>query len=73
MHLTALDHFVLTVRDLEATCAFYQQVLGMQVRTFGEGRVALHVGSQKINLHQQGQEFEPKAALPTPGSADSAP
>lgn len=69
MHLNGLDHLVLTVRDLEVTCAFYQ-LLGMQVVTFGQGRVALHVGQQKINLHQQGQEFEPKAAEPTPGSAD---
>lgn len=70
MRITGLDHLVLTVRNLEVTCAFYQQVLGMQVATFGNGRTALHFGQQKINLHQQGQEFEPKAASPTPGSAD---
>lgn len=67
--IASLDHFVLTVRDLKATCAFYT-ALGMSVRTFGQGRAALHFGRQKINLHQAGKEFEPKAALATPGSAD---
>jgi catechol 2,3-dioxygenase-like lactoylglutathione lyase family enzyme len=65
-----LDHVVLTVRDIEATCSFYSRVLGMTVMTFGEGRKALAFGSQKINLHQQGKEREPKAHRPTPGSAD---
>ncbi|MBX3082361.1 MAG: VOC family protein [Anaerolineae bacterium] len=68
--LDRLDHLVLTVRDLDATCAFYQRVLGMEVVTFGEGRKALVFGRQKINLHQAGHEFEPKADRPTPGSAD---
>lgn len=65
-----LDHLVLTVRDLEATCAFYSDVLGMEIVTFGEGRKALTFGQQKINLHQAGREFEPKAMQPTPGSTD---
>ncbi len=68
--LARLDHLVLTVRDLEATCAFYERVLGMTREEFGEGRVALHFGRQKINLHPAGGAFEPKAARPTPGSAD---
>ncbi|QBD75119.1 VOC family protein [Ktedonosporobacter rubrisoli] len=70
MHIDSLDHLVLTVHDIEATCDFYTRVLGMQVVTFGHGRKALSYGSQKINLHQRGKEFEPKAAAPTPGSAD---
>jgi catechol 2,3-dioxygenase-like lactoylglutathione lyase family enzyme len=66
-----LDHFVLTVANLERTCAFYVDVLGMTLETFGEGRKALRFGaSQKINLHLRGHEFEPKARRPTPGSAD---
>lgn len=65
-----LDHLVLTVKDMPATCAFYERVLGLQVVNFGEGRVGLSFGSNKINLHQQGKEFEPKAHRPTPGSAD---
>lgn len=65
-----LDHAVLTVRDVDATCRFYERVLGMRVVTFGEGRTALCFGRQKFNLHQAGREFEPKAAAPTPGSAD---
>jgi catechol 2,3-dioxygenase-like lactoylglutathione lyase family enzyme len=70
MKIDALDHLVLTVADIEATCRFYTSVLGMQVVTFGEGRKALAFGVQKINLHQQGREFEPKAQHPTPGSGD---
>ena len=65
-----LDHVVLTVADVEATCAFYERVLGMRVVTFGQGRKALAFGAQKINLHAHGREFEPKAERPTPGSAD---
>ncbi|MEL7170741.1 MAG: VOC family protein [Bacteroidota bacterium] len=68
--IDSLDHLVLTVRDLDATIAFYTEALGMEVVTFGEGRKALHFGSQKINLHRAGHEFEPKADAPTPGSAD---
>jgi catechol 2,3-dioxygenase-like lactoylglutathione lyase family enzyme len=70
MRVVSLDHLVLTVRSVEATCAFYAGVLGMEVVTFGEGRKAPAFGSQKINLHERGKEFEPKAAQPTPGSAD---
>lgn len=65
-----LDHLVLTVSDVEATARFYESVLGMQRVVFGEGRVALRFGDQKINLHQHGQEFEPHAMHPVPGSAD---
>lgn len=68
--LERLDHLVLTVRDVPATCEFYRRVLGMEVVTFGAGRKALRIGRQKINLHQAGDEFEPKARVPTPGSAD---
>ncbi len=70
MKLDSLDHLVLTVRDIDASVAFYATVLGMDVVTFGAGRKALTFGSQKINLHQHGREFEPKALAPTPGSAD---
>jgi catechol 2,3-dioxygenase-like lactoylglutathione lyase family enzyme len=68
--LDSLDHLVLTVADIEATCNFYSRFLGMQVVSFGDGRKALTFGIQKINLHQIGHEFEPKAIRPTPGSAD---
>jgi catechol 2,3-dioxygenase-like lactoylglutathione lyase family enzyme len=70
MQVTSLDHLVLSVRNVEATCVFYERVLGMSVITFGGGRKALGFGSQKINLHELGKEFEPKAGQPTPGSAD---
>jgi catechol 2,3-dioxygenase-like lactoylglutathione lyase family enzyme len=66
----AIDHVVLTVRDVERTLSFYQQALGMRAVSFGEGRRALSFGEQKLNLHQAGREFEPKAQVPTPGSVD---
>ncbi|MDJ0896216.1 MAG: VOC family protein [Alphaproteobacteria bacterium] len=70
MKIDRIDHFVLTVRSIDATVAFYRDALGMEVVRFGEGRVALAFGEQKINLHQAGAEFEPKAETPTPGSGD---
>jgi catechol 2,3-dioxygenase-like lactoylglutathione lyase family enzyme len=70
MHIDRIDHVVLTVRDVDATCGFYSRVLGMRVVTFGAGRKALAFGAQKFNLHEAGREFEPKADKPTPGSAD---
>lgn len=70
MKITHLDHLVLTVRDIEVTSRFYETVLGMEVATFGAGRKALRFGTQKINLHQVGKEFEPKALHPIPGSED---
>lgn len=70
MKVNGIDHFVLTVGDIEVTCEFYSRVLGMQVVTFGNNRKALQFEKQKINLHQAGKEFEPKALNPTPGSGD---
>jgi len=70
MHIEAIDHVVLTVRDLKAATAFYTRVLGMEAITFGDGRHALAFGANKINLHEVGREYEPKAAVATPGSAD---
>ncbi len=70
VRIDRLDHFVLTVKDIDATCAFYSRVLGMEEKMFADGRRSLHFGAAKINLHQQGREFEPKAARPGPGSAD---
>ena len=70
MRIDRIDHLVLTVRSIESSCAFYSRVLGMDVVTFGAERTSLCFGDQKINLHQAGCEFEPKASYPTPGSAD---
>jgi catechol 2,3-dioxygenase-like lactoylglutathione lyase family enzyme len=70
MRINRLDHLVLTVHDIEAAVSFYTRVLGMAETTFADGRKALVFGSSKINLHLAGHEFEPKAAAPTPGSAD---
>ena len=70
--ITGLDHLVLTVARIDATAAFYCDGLGMELRSFGERgeRKALHFGAHKINLHERGREFEPKALHPTPGAAD---
>jgi len=74
MKLSGLDHLVLTVADIAETVGFYQDVLGMESERFtpadGSDRWALKFGVQKINLHQVGVEFEPKAMRATAGSAD---
>lgn len=70
IQIERLDHLVLTVTSIEEACHFYERVLGMQVVTFGAGRKALQFGRQKINLHETGKEFEPKALRPTSGSGD---
>lgn len=68
--IDSLDHLVLTVRSREATLAFYEGVLGMRAEEFGEGRLGLHFGDQKLNVHVAGAEIQPNATAATPGSAD---
>ena len=70
MHIERLDHLVLTVADIDRTCAFYTRVLGMEVVHFGEGRTALRFGRQKMNLHPADKIPSLVANKPTPGSAD---
>ncbi|KAM8733270.1 glyoxalase domain-containing protein 5 [Acanthopagrus schlegelii] len=70
VEVSHLDHLVLTVKSVPDTVSFYTTVLGMEVITFKGNRKALGFGQQKFNLHQLGQEFEPKAKQPTSGSAD---
>jgi len=70
MNIVNIDHIVLTVKNIADTVRFYESVLGMNKETYGEGRIALKFGNQKINLHKYGKEFEPKAAKPVPGSED---
>ena len=70
MTLEKLDHLVLPVSDIDTIAMFYKTYLGMEKRTFGEGRVALHFGNQKINLHPAGWDYEPKARVSIAGSAD---
>ena len=68
-----IDHIVLTTRDKDACIRFYSEVLGMKLekfRTPSEERLALKFGNQKINLHEWGREFDPKAHVPVPGSLD---
>jgi catechol 2,3-dioxygenase-like lactoylglutathione lyase family enzyme len=72
--LSRIDHFVLTVASVAHTAAFYADALGMNFEQFcpadGSIRTALTFGAHKINLHEVGREFDPKAAAPTPGSGD---
>ncbi|CAN7631575.1 VOC family protein [Mesorhizobium sp. LjRoot246] len=68
--IAGIDHFVLTVASLEVTCAFYQRVLGVERIDTPGGPTALAFGPQKINVHEIGRTFEPKAKTPTPGSGD---
>ena len=70
MKIEKIDHLVLTVKDIEASCHFYTTVLGMQEVSFEPGRKAVAFGDQKINFHQIGKELEPKALHPTLGSGD---
>jgi catechol 2,3-dioxygenase-like lactoylglutathione lyase family enzyme len=70
MEIERLDHLVLTVADIDRTCAFYTRVLGMEVVKFGEGRTALKFGRQKVNLHAADNIPSLVADKPTPGSAD---
>ena len=68
-----IDHIVLTTRDKDACIRFYSEILGMKLvrfRTPSEERLALVFGNQKINLHEWGREFDPKAHVPVPGSLD---
>lgn len=68
--ISHIDHLVLTVADISATVDFYEKILGMRAISFRSGRIALEFGNQKINLHQLGSEFEPKAQNIQAGSAD---
>lgn len=73
MKIRRIDHFVLTVASIDATIAFYTDVLHMTVQRFGtpeKPRVALCFGNQKINLHQADAIPDPNVLKPTPGSAD---
>ncbi len=68
--LDRLDHLVITARDVAATCRFYEAALGMRREDFGAGRVALHFGRQKINLHPYPSPVEIVAKDPRPGTVD---
>lgn len=70
MKIKSIDHIVLTVSDISQICRFYTQILGMEEITFSNNRKALKFGSQKINIHLKGHEYDPKAKQPTTGSAD---
>ena len=70
MTLEKLDHLVLPVSDIDAIATFYTTYLGKEKRIFGDNRVALHFGDQKINLHPAGWDYEPKARVSIAGSAD---
>ena len=64
-----IDHVVLTTRDLQGCIRFYTEALGMKLEKFGE-RLALKFGTQKLNLHEWGKEFTPRAHVAAPGTLD---
>jgi catechol 2,3-dioxygenase-like lactoylglutathione lyase family enzyme len=68
--IARIDHLVITVRSVEATCSFYERVLGFERESVAGKPTALHFGSCKISVHQTDRTFEPKASAPTVGSAD---
>lgn len=68
--IAGIDHFVLTVRSVDDTCDFYQRVLGFKRLDEPDRPTALLFGTQKINVHEVGHTFEPKAKAPTQGSGD---
>jgi catechol 2,3-dioxygenase-like lactoylglutathione lyase family enzyme len=70
MQINGLDHFVLTVTDMDMSCDFYHRILGIEIIGFGDNRKALKIGEQKINLHEADREIQPCARQPVPGSAD---
>lgn len=70
MDIERIDHLVLTVKEIDVTVDFYTSVMGMEKVVFGADRIALSFGNQKINLHELGREFEPKAGNVQSGSSD---
>lgn len=70
MKISKIDHIVLTVKNINITVQFYESIMNMKKEEFADGRVALKFGTQKINLHEYKNEFEPKANTPLPGSED---
>lgn len=70
MNVDSIDHIVITVKDINKSSTFYTSVLGMKMRLYGDGRVLLHFGKQKINLHKAGEELSPHSHYPTSGSTD---
>jgi len=70
MNVERIDHLVLTVKDIEETCRFYEDILGMEVEIFSARKRALKFGNQKLSLHQKPRGFENEAQSPRPGSID---
>jgi catechol 2,3-dioxygenase-like lactoylglutathione lyase family enzyme len=68
MNVERIDHLVLTVKDIDETCNFYKDILGMEVETFSFRKRAVKFGNQSLTIHQKGMAFEPNAHLPTPGA-----
>ncbi|WOF45174.1 VOC family protein [Sphingopyxis indica] len=67
--VTALDHIVLCVNDVNATRAFYERVLGMTSREERPGKWSLQFGAHKISL--QDARTAPSIARDTvPGSGN---
>jgi len=70
MNIDRITHLVLTVKDVEQTCAFYRDILGMDIEHITARKRALKFGDQRFTLHQKGMRFNPEAHIPTPGAMD---
>lgn len=68
--ISHIDHVFMTVKDIEATCRFYLDILGIPSITYKETRKSLWLGDQKINLHPHGGEYTPHANVTSPGTLD---
>jgi catechol 2,3-dioxygenase-like lactoylglutathione lyase family enzyme len=68
--IVRIDHVVLNCRDVTTMADWYVRVLGLRREVFGEGRVALHFGNQKINLRPTGAANWETGVVDAPGSLD---
>ncbi|MGX9792112.1 VOC family protein [Mycobacterium sp. MMS18-G62] len=65
-----IDHVVLNCRDVDTTADWYVRVLGVRREVFGDGRVALLFGNQKVNLRPTGAANWETGVIDAPGSLD---
>jgi len=70
MTIERVNHLILKVKDIDETCSFYRDILGMEVETFSVRRSALKFGGQQLNIHQKSKSFDPEGQAPAPGPID---
>jgi catechol 2,3-dioxygenase-like lactoylglutathione lyase family enzyme len=66
-----IDHVVINCRNVDATAAWYERVLGMRREVFGsDARIALKFGAQKFNLRPTGASDWETGIVDAPGALD---